>query len=359
MSKIVKVSNGDYSLQVQEHGNIIFDTTGTSPGRDATKYGTVTVWGNLDVKGTQTTIESTNTVVADSIFTINTGLLTNGITSSPYQSGFQIDRGTGAAVQILYDESVKHFDSTTGGESLLGTFLLRSGTTNGTQVLNGLQLRTLTTDTTGDLSFDMQGGNHALAIVNSGGIVGVSSHTLANDATSYASLNLQAYHIPNIQFLYNYVASTWSYGGGQGVASTNQMQWPLSTPSVPGGQYASILANGASGPAGKIAFNINQIEKGHFDANGLTIDHVKINSDTVTNTTNDLIVTSSTGHVNVTATIDLSDQSAQTYTSGKTKLYSSSTIGPGSTGVYVTNSTVRTPDELISRNRAVLLSILL
>jgi hypothetical protein len=359
MSKIVKISDGDYSLQVQENGNIIFDTTGTSPGRDATKYGTVTIWGNLDIKGTETVIESTNTVIADAVFTINTGLLTNGITTSPYQAGFQINRGTGAPVQILYDESVKHYDSTTSGQSPLGTFLLRSGITNGTQVLNGLQLRTLTTDTSGDLSFDMQGGDHALAIVNSGGIVGVSSHTLANDADNYAELNLQAYHIPNIQFLYNYVASTWTYGAGQGIASVNQVQWPLSGPGAPGGQYANIVANGATGPDGKIAFNINEIEKGFFDVNGFTVDNVNISNDTINNTANDLVLTADTGHIEINATLDLDDQADQAYTLGRTKLYSSSTIGPGNTGVYITNSTVQTPDELISRNRAVLLSILL
>jgi len=40
-------------------------------------------------------------------------------------------------------------------------------------------------------------------------------------------------------------------------------------------------------------------------------------------------------------------------------MYSSSVFGPGRTGVYFTNNTITTPDELISRNRAVLLSILL
>ena len=43
-------------------------------------------------------------------------------------------------------------------------------------------------------------------------------------------------------------------------------------------------------------------------------------------------------------------------TSGKTKIYSQATSGPGKTGLYITN--VNTSDELVSKNRAVLLSIL-
>ena len=91
----------------------------------------------------------------------------------------------------------------------------------------------------------------------------------------------------------------------------------------------------------------------------LTVNNVRIYGDTITDISNNLVLTSATGNVEISAVLDLDNQSTPTYTSGKTKIYSSATIGPGRTGVYVTNSTVQTPDELISRNRAVLLSILL
>ena len=81
---------------------------------------------------------------------------------------------------------------------------------------------------------------------------------------------------------------------------------------------------------------------------------------TITNTTsNNLILTSTNGVVEVNAVMTLDDQSAPTYSSGKSKVYSSATAGPGRTGIYFTNNTSQTPDELISRSRAVLLSILL
>jgi hypothetical protein len=235
------------------------------------------------------------------------------------------------------------------------------------------------------LAFDLQGSNHALAIVNSQGVYGVSGHTLLNDATNYSNLGLQPYHIPNINWVYNYVYTSTTPGGVSpgGLALVNEINYPLSgaTP------YASVIATGASSANGNIQFNINT---GNVTATGgiiayfstattgndltsaslsataqgsLTVNNVRIYGNTITDINNsyNLTLTSASGNVEVNAVLNLDDQTwnGPSYTSNKTKLYSSSTIGPGRTGLYVTNSTVRTPDELISRNRAVLLSILL
>jgi len=74
-----------------------------------------------------------------------------------------------------------------------------------------------------------------------------------------------------------------------------------------------------------------------------------------------LILTANNSIVEVSGVVQLDNQSwnSPAYIAGGTKIYSSSTIGPGRTGVYVTNNQVQTPDELISRSKAVLLSILL
>ena len=376
MSKIVKVSNGDYSLQVQAGGNIILDTTGTAIGRDFSgTFGTVTVWGNLDVKGNTTQIETTNTTVSDNIFEINTGLTTNGIPSSlNYQGGWQIDRGTASAAQILFDDSVKHYDSTSvlSNPNIGGTYILR--TADG--ILNAVQLRTITTDTTGDLAFDLQGGAARLSIVNSGGKIGVSGYTLTAGAISYAGTpgtDLHPWHVPNTQWNYGYVFSTLTpagFGAPNGLALVNEINYPLT-----GSAYASVLATGSSGATGSVQFNVNSgivgyysyatgVTAGPVTASGtgsLTVNNVRIYGNTITDINNsyNLTLTSNSGEVEINAVLDLDNQTAPTYASGKTKLYSSSTIGPGRTGVYVTNSTVQTPDELISRSRAVLLSILL
>jgi len=477
MSKIVKVSNGDYSLQVKAGGNIIFDTTGTAAGRGAGATGKITVYGNLDVIGTTTQIESTTTQVTDIIFEINkasgSAATANGITTSPYEAGFQIDRGAAAAAQLIYNENLKFYDASVPGESGTsnpptgrGTFVLRTGITDGTQVLNALQLRTISSDTNADLSFDLQGGSHALAIVNSGAVYDGATNTLATSAQSYANLGLSTWHIPNIQYLNNYVASTYA-GSGIGQAIVNTVQYPNSstisnvlitgiagqfscsstilfvgmqitvsgtgsgTGSITGysnpttykisatngystftlqtlgsvaitttagtttgltftvGIFASITASGTTPATGQLQFNVNNPvitnPIGYFaavtgttssgtttSANGsLTVGSVRIYGDTINDISGgstNLKLTSSSGAVEINAYTQLDNQtSSASATGGATKIYSygttggsgTVTYGPGKTGIYFVNSASTTPDELISRNRAVLLSILL
>jgi hypothetical protein len=361
MSKIVKVSNGDYSIQVQPGGNIILDTTGTAVGRDASgQYGNIVIWGNLDVKGATTTVESTNTTVTDNIFTINAGDVTgSGISSAlSYQGGWAIDRGASPTANIFFNEQVSHYDASTAAE-VSGTFFLKTGS-----ALTGLQLRTITTDTSGDLAFDLQGGSKALAIVNSGGTIGVSGHSLANDATNYAGTpgtTLQAYHIPNVQWNYLNVYSTLTPLSvtPSGTAVVAGLQYPITNGATP---YASILATGSSGSTGQLQFSVNSIQQGYFSTNGLTVGNVRISGDTIQDiSSNNLTLGTGTSNIEVDGVLNLDNQTwnSPSYTSGKTKLYSSSTIGPGATGLYITNSNVQVQDELISRRKAVLLSILL
>lgn len=347
MSRIVKV-NGDYRLNVAKGGEITLDTTGVVP--DGVTFGTVTIKGNLNVLGATSTTSSTNTSITDNIITLNSGDTTgSGISSSlSYVAGIEIDRGASPLAQFLFNDSLNFYNSQTSAEQT-GLFQLKTSD----NALNALQVRTITSDTASDLAFDLQGGSHALAIVNSQETYNGTSHTLASSASNYANLGLQPYHIPNVQFVYNYVSSSFS-GSGQGYALVNQIEWPLGS-----GSTASVLTNGSSGSTGQIQFSVNAIQQGYFSTAGLTVGNVRIHADTITDITNNLVLTASTGAIEVNAVLNLDNQVAPMYAANTTKLYSSSTIGPGRTGLYITNSTVQTPDELISRSRAVLLSILL
>jgi len=59
--------------------------------------------------------------------------------------------------------------------------------------------------------------------------------------------------------------------------------------------------------------------------------------------------------------LTLNDQGADpSIVAGTTNLYSKATPGPGKTGLFFNNNNAsQTPDELVSRSRAVALSILL
>jgi hypothetical protein len=332
MSRVLKVSNGDYRIQVQSAS-----PSATSPAiilDTGSNTGTVVITGNLDVKGTTTTVESTNTTVADNIIQLNYGQTGNGISSAlSYQAGIEVERGNYSAAQFVFNESVQHYNPATS-TSVSGTFVVKTAD----NALSGLQVRTIANDGNQDLIFDLQGGNYVLRIANS---------------TNYYARVTNANDIPNLQYLQNYVASSYA-GAGQGIAIVNSLQYPLTG--------ALSAANSAiQALSSSILFQISGTTISTLSSGGFSTGNVELTGNSVTNvSSNNLILTATNNNVEVSAFLNLDNQaSTPSYVSNTTKLYSSATIGPGRTGVYVTNSTVQTPDELISRNRAVLLSILL
>jgi hypothetical protein len=83
-----------------------------------TYTGTVRVHGNLDVVGTQTFIESTNTLVKDRFMTINSGELGAGITGgSPPSAGIEVDRGSSPKVYIRFNETTGRWELTNDGST--------------------------------------------------------------------------------------------------------------------------------------------------------------------------------------------------------------------------------------------------
>jgi hypothetical protein len=330
MSRIVKISNGDYKLQVQTGGNIILDTQSTS--------GTVTVFGNLDVKGNVSYIESVNTEIKDNILQLNYGQTGNGISSANnYSSGIEVMRGNYNAAQFIFNEQLTHFDSTTG-TTIAGTWSAR--TANGT--LNAIQLRTLVTDGTGNLTFDLQNSAVTLRVANT---------------TNYYSNVSNINDIPNLDYLQHYVYSNYT-GSGQGLAVVSSIQSPLAGTIS---QASSSIVAGST----NILFQVAQNTLVTIDVTGTKLGNIKVGAvatpNTITNSTsNNLILTSVNNVVEIAGYMNLDDQAgSQSFSSGITKIWSSPTVGPGRTGVYITNNSNQLPDELISRNRAVLLSILL
>jgi hypothetical protein len=322
MSKILKVSQSNYRLQTQSGGTITLDT-GTSTG-------TVVITGNLDVKGVTTTVESTNTTVADNILQLNYGQSGNGISSVlGYQAGIEIARGSYSNAQLVFNEQLTYY-STASSSNVSGAFVLK--TVAGT--LGGLRLSTIGNDGSTDFVIDMQNGTKAILVGNS-----PNYDTYVNNDN----------HLINRKYLTSYVLAS----GGQAVV--DRLYYSASGLYTSSTSPTLIQAYGSN-----IQFSINQVLKASLSSTGFAVNNVNINTDTITNTTNNLVLTATNNNVEVSAVLNLDDQiSTPSSASGKTKLYSSSVLGPGRSGVYFTNNTITTADELISRNRAVLLSILL
>lgn len=112
MSKVVKVYNSNYKVAVEDGGTITLDT--------GDLVGTTVITGNLEVKGSTTTVESTEVTIADNIIVLSSGTTGAGLPASVnYVSGIEIERGSLPDVRWLFDEQVSW---TLGGQSGQGTF---------------------------------------------------------------------------------------------------------------------------------------------------------------------------------------------------------------------------------------------
>lgn len=338
MSKIVRVSQGDYRLIVQSGGYITLDT--------GSSVGTVVITGNLDVKGITTTIESVNTTIADNIIKINEGQTGNGISATlNYQAGIQISRGTNQATyadaQLIFDESIQHYDALTSTNKQ-GSFVFRNFNSS-TQLpagLTGIQVSSISTSAAGDLVFDMQSTIRKLRVVNS---------------TGYETRITQDNDIPNRKFITDYVQAG---SNTPGVADVDKIYR-----SIGGIEKSKVQAYD-----GYIQFAINQSVRSQITPNGLDVDNVNLFANTVTNKSagNNLIITATNNNVELNAILNLDVQGSDvtSASSSTVKIYSKASEGPGRTGIYFTSNTAYglnsyNNDELVSKNRAVLLSILL
>ncbi len=99
MSKYLNVPNGNYKVKVKTGATIYLDT-----GFDT---GTVEISGNLLVKGEQTTVNTTQLNIEDNIITLNSGETGAGITLN--EAGFKIERGSLPDTFLKYDEDVNGF----------------------------------------------------------------------------------------------------------------------------------------------------------------------------------------------------------------------------------------------------------
>jgi len=321
MSRVLKVSQSNYRLQTASGGTITLDT-----GVDV---GTVIVTGDLVVQGETTTVNTTNLAIEDNIIVLNKNQTGAGITlASPIngRSGIEIGRGNRPAGQFLFDENVNHYDypNTT---NVGGTFVLK--TNDGKKA--GLQVATIVNDGSSNLVFDMQATSGVLSIANS---------------TNYYQRVTNDNDIPNWRTILNYVAAS------NGVATVDRMYFP------PGASFGSEDSKVQAFQT-NIQFYVGQQIRATISPVGVSVNNINLFTDTITNTSaNSLVLTAINNNVKIDAVLNLSDQGIDpTVPSGATKLYSKSAVGPGNSGLFFKN--VNISDELVSRSRAVLLSILL
>lgn len=338
MSRVLKVSQNDYRLQVRSGGNIILDT--------GSAVGLVTITGNLDVKGTTTTVESTDTTIKDNIIYINYGEQSDGINSVlDYRAGLQIDRGTRVDAQFVFDEHAYHYDPILD-ETIEGTFVLKTVDNQ----LSGLQLNTIASKDTGsNIYFDLQNSDsNVLSLVNvdatvySELIFGVDSYP-----TSLPPTTVEDNYLVNKRYVQSYIASGAYTPGMADVDKIHKSILGVEKSRVQA--YTSTIdcyINGSTLVA-------------RMSTGGVDINNINILNNTVKNSSvaTQLILTAVSNLVEVDSVLSLTDQGSAPITSaGKTKIYAKSTVGPGKSGLFFAN--LNHQDELVAKNRALLFSML-
>jgi hypothetical protein len=345
MSRILRVDQDNYRIAVRTSGSITLDTGPTA--------GVVVITGNLEVKGTTTTVDSTITTIVDNIIQINYGNAGSGISGAlqmPYQAGLQIIRGSLPDAYLVYDEQVSHWDATANagaGGSSSGSFVLKTYNVLAGADTTGLQVNSISPVINNNLHLDMQAGNGVLRIVNS---------------SNYHTRVLNNNDIPNRQFVTDYIATQLATVG------TEKISKLLSTVT-----RSEVIATNNSIDSYTIDISTGfLVLRTQLTSGGLTINTtaglpgVNILGNTVTNSgAGNLIITSGNGVVEFNASLELNVRVADPpATANKVELYSKSAEGPGRTGIYFVSNNAYgalayNQDELVSKNRAVLLSILL
>ena len=342
MSKVVRIKDGDYRVIVDNgaSGQIILDTTSGA----ASPRGTVVVTGDLEVRGTTTTVESSVTTIADNIITLNEGESGAGIRASfDYKAGIEIDRGSLPTARIVFDEQVPFV---TGGSSGTGAFIFQDAGENFLPIsVNSISAQ-------GQLYITTPGG-----AINVAGTVDYEENVFNYVAGSITDpgggVVLNNDYIPNAKGVVDYVAFALATNFQPGISDADT--------SVTTSDFDT------SGNESKVEVAVDGQIIANFHSNRVELGDIRIQNNEIStlNSNEDLLLASpGTGSVTakdafvITSSLyeDDANNPADSAPSSGVKLYSTDQ-GSGDTGLFYVNKD-NTQGEIISKNRALLFSML-
>ena len=318
MSKYVNVPTGNYSVIVQDNGTITLDT--------GIQTGNVIVTGNLTVQGSTTTVTSQNLDIKDNILTLNKGEAGAGITLD--DSGLEMDRGSFTNVFFTFNENIQWSDPVTD-TTKTGSFVFKDAN----NALIGIRTNNINT-----------GGGDLYLINNGTGTVSVTgTNNYENQVTDDDDLPNKKYVDDSITNAFNTVNISTI---GQGNVGT---------------QTAIVIADtDVSGTPSVIDFNIDGQANAKLFEDRFELPEVRIVGAIIETTASnqDLVISSpGTGIVQVDDTLHIRQAiSVPSAPADGNKLYMQ-TESYGQTGMFFVNAQ-GTRDELISKNRSILYSML-
>jgi hypothetical protein len=369
-----------------------------------TQSGKIIVNGDLEVLGNTTTIESETLTIKDNIIYLNVGEQGDGVSTLGVTAGIQIDRGTQPNVAVLWDErldtfvfvnsadynvsgtptpselasaiqsiAVKEINAGSGNLSLKieGSGVVR---VTGTDNYRERVLKYSVIDTVLDISSVARISNvatmfttaaHGLSVDDYVDVLCVSNNSFsvtlarvtevpAANAFKYANVGLEVStaipasgtvrpnpiinddYIPNMRAVADYVRASAKF-----FVPTKIQELDTKV------EVKDFDVSGVS----EISFDVNGTEKALINDGGLFVGNINIYNNNIANIANDNILFDSV--------LSIPNKTAVPSTpTSHVKLYSKVLPGTGGTGLYFVN-TIGTNDELISKTKALLYSLIL
>jgi hypothetical protein len=315
MSKILNVNTGNYVARVSSGNTITLDT--------GTQAGTVVVTGDLQINGTQTTVNSQTLDLVDNIITLNKGENGAGVTENT--AGIQIDRGTASDAFMVFDEQTSFNDPVTQTVKA-GTFVFKTAD----NAIIGLRTNAITT------------GGGDLYLINSGtGVISVSG---TND---YETQITDDDDVPNKKYVDD--------------AITTGIQTITIQSIARGDSGLNLFDESIDGGVSNLKITIDGAEVAQFKKNTTEIEDIVFQDNTISTLTSatDLTLSSSgTSFVTIDGILKMPVQASGTSVNPGTNIaIYGKDPAIGNSGVWYKNKDAY-EDELISTNRSLLFSML-
>lgn len=353
--KVTKLGVEKYTIQIDEGGEIVLN-----PGLT----GSVTINGSVDIAGaltagSSTTVDSEDLLVFDNTITINKGETGAGVSATT--AGIIIDRGTRDDARLFFDESKT---SIRADASIPGAFVFQDATALGGNLAlfslyasglftGGEDLRLIGTGNgkvtvTGTVDYETTIWNYA------GDGADIPEDISQSDRLS-RSADFDDDTLVNVRGLIDYVSSYHLYNFQDRIIA----RLGDATPTY-------VLAQDDDNDS-KVSVVVENNTIAEFLPTSVKIENLRIdgaagggNSRITSFSTNGKIIIQGTGtgqvQVNDFFNLTLQDDTLLPNPSNGVVLYSK-TLGDGGTGLYFKNQD-GTTDEVISRNKALLYSII-
>ena len=319
MSKYVKTT-GDFTIKTSSNGTITLDT--------GTEVGEVRITGDLRVQGVTTTVNSEVVTIKDNIITLNSGETGAGVSSDVSErSGITIDRGSSSDVFLAYHDD-------TADDINPGVGLFRFYKDGGSRFV-GIATNHISTT----------GTNLYLINANSGVVtVGTS--------LNYENRVVSPNHMPNKQYVDNAITTAFA---------------TVLLPQIGDGDVTPsgiiIKDEETTGVDSVIDFTIDDSLVAQVYADSFEFQDIRISGttiETMTTDSDDLVIRAfGDGSVRIEDTLAINKISPlfnPSVPDDGIKLYVSQEYS-GKTGLFFVNEK-QTRDELVSKNRSMLFSML-